>query len=49
MFRLGFYQGQNNWNHKFIPIGISEDESEIVIDLLIYKKHYVLNTKVNMF
>ena len=49
MFRLGFYQDQNNWKDKLIFIGISEDESEIVIDLLIYKKHYVLNTKVNIF
>ena len=41
-FELVFYQDQNNWRHKIIPIEISKNDSDSVIDLAIYKNHYVL-------
>ena len=46
IFELNFYQEQNKWKHKLIPI---ENESDRVVDLLIYKNHYVLIKKVNVF
>ena len=39
VFGINFYQEQNNWKHKLIPIEISKNESNRVIDLLIYKNH----------
>ena len=42
IIEINFYQDQNNWKHKLIPIGISKNESYKFIDLLIYKNHYAL-------
>ena len=40
IFELNFYQDGNNWKHNLIPIEISKnDESDRVVDLLIYKNH----------
>ena len=41
IFELNFYQDQNHWKHKLIPIEISKNNSDRVIDLAIYKNHYV--------
>ena len=41
-FEIIFYQDQNKWKHKIIPIEVRKNESDKVIDLLIYKNHYVL-------
>ena len=49
IFELNFYQDQNQWKHKIIPIEISKSDSDRVIDLAIYKKHYELNKKVDVF
>ena len=49
LFELFFYQDQNNWRHKSIPIEISKKNSDKVIDLTIYKKHYVLIKKLDVF
>ena len=49
MFELNFYQDQNQWKHKVIPIEISKNESDRVIDLAIYKNHYVLIKKLDVF
>ena len=49
IFELFVYQEQNKWTHKFIPIEISKNETDRVIDLIIYKNHYVLIKKVNIF
>ena len=49
IFELVFYQDQNQWKHKLIPIEISKNDSERVIDLAIYKNHYVLIKKLDVF
>ena len=49
IFELYFYQDKNKWKHNFIPIEISKNESDRVVDLLIYKNHYALNKKLNVF
>ena len=43
IFELSFYQDQIKWRHKLLPIEISKNESERVLDLLIHKNHYVFN------
>ena len=40
IFEINFYQDKNKWKHKLISIEISKNESDIVIDLLIYKNNY---------
>ena len=42
IFELNFYQDQNKWNHKFLPIEVSKNNSDTIIELAIYKNHYVL-------
>ena len=49
IFELNFYQDQNHWKHKLIPIEISKNNSDRVIDLAIYKNHYVLIKKIDVF
>ena len=49
IFELQFYQDQNQWKHKLIPIEISKNNSARVIDLAIYKNHYVLIKKLDVF
>ena len=49
IFELNFYQDQNKWKHKLIPIEISKNNSFRVIDLAIYKNHYVLIKKLEVF
>ena len=49
IFELFFYQDQNQWKHKLIPIEISKNNSDRVIDLAIYKNHYVLIKKLDVF
>ena len=39
IFELNFHQDGDKWKHNLIPIEISKNESDIVIDLLIYKNH----------
>ena len=46
---MSFYQDQNRWRHKLVPIGVSKDESDRVIDLLFYKNHNALIKKLNVF
>ena len=45
IYELGFDQNK----YKIIPIEISKNESDKVIDLLIYENHYVLIKKLNVF
>ena len=40
MFELNFYKDQNKWRLKLIPIEVSKNDSDRVIDLLIYKNHF---------
>ena len=49
IFELVFYQDQNQWKHKLIPIEISKNDSDRVIYLAIYKNHYILIKKLNTF
>ena len=42
IFELNFYQEQNKWKCKLIPIEISENESNRAVDLLIYKNQNAL-------
>ena len=49
IFELNFYQDQNQWKHKLIPIEISKNNTDTVIDLAIYKNHYVLIKKLDVF
>ena len=39
IFELNFYQDHNQWKHKLIPIEISKNNSDRVVDLAIYKNH----------
>ena len=49
IFKLNFYQDQNQWKHKLIPIEISKNNSDRVIDLANYKNHYILIKKLHVF
>ena len=49
IFELNFYQDQNKWKHNSILLEISKNESDEVIDSLIYKGHYALSKKLNVF
>ena len=44
-----FYQDGDKWKHKLIPIEISKNASDIVIDLVIYKNHYACIKKLHVF
>ena len=48
-FELNFHQDQNQWKHKLIPIEVSKIDSIRVIDLAIYKNHYVLIKNLDVF
>ena len=48
IFELGFYQDKNKWKHNLIPIEISKNEPDKVIELLIYKNHYALIKNLNV-
>ena len=49
IFELNFCQDQDKWKHKLIPTEVSENESDRVFDLLIYKNTYALIKKLNVF
>ena len=49
IFEINFHQDQNKWRHKLITIEISKDNSDRFIDLGIYKNHYILNKKLDVF
>ena len=49
IFELAFYQDQNKWKHKLLPIEISKNNSDRVIDFANYKNHYVLIKKLDVF
>ena len=49
IFELNFYQDQNKWRHKLIPIEVSKNNSDRTFELAIYKNHYVLIKKLDVF
>ena len=48
IFELILYQDQSLWKHK-LPIEVSKNHSDRIIDLLIYKNRYVLIEKIHIF
>ena len=48
-FEINFYQNQNKWKHKLIPIEISKNNLDRVFDLGIYQNHYFLIKKLDVF
>ena len=49
IYELNFYQDGEKWKHNLIPIEISKNNSNKVIDLLIYRNHYALIKKLHVF
>ena len=49
IYELNFYHDQGKKKHKIIPVETSKNESDKIIDLLIYRNHYVLIKKLNIF
>ena len=49
IFELIFYQDQNKWRHKLIPIEVSKNISDRVVDLAIYNNLYILINKLDVF
>ena len=49
IYELNFYQDGDKWKHNLLPIEISKNESDKVVDLLIYKNHYALIRKLHVF
>ena len=49
IYELNFYQDGDKRNHNLIPIEISKNGSDKVVDLLIYKNHYALIKKLHVF
>ena len=49
IYEFNFYQDGDKWKHNLIPMEISKNESDNVIDLLIYKNHYALIKKLHVF
>ena len=46
---LKFYQDGDKWKYNLIPIEFSKNESDRVVDLLIYKNHYTLIKNLHVF
>ena len=49
IYELNFYQDGYKWKHNLKPTEISKNESDFVIDLLIYKNQYALIKKLHVF
>ena len=49
IFELSFYQNQNNWKQKILPIEINKNNSDRVVDLLFYKNLFILLKKLYIF
>ena len=49
IFELNLYQDGDKWKHNLIPIEISKNGSDRVVDLLFYKNHFALIKKLNVF
>ena len=49
IYELNFYQDGEKWKHNLLPIEISKNGSDGVVDLLIYKNHYAPIKKLHVF
>ena len=47
-FELNFYQYKNKWKHNSSPFEISKNDSDKVIDFLIYRIHFALIKEINV-
>ena len=48
VYELYFHQDGDKWKHNLKPIEISKNESDRVVDLLIYRNHYALIRKLHV-
>ena len=48
IIELNFYQDQDKWKHNLLPIEISKNESDEIVDILKYKNLYALIQKLNV-
>ena len=49
LYEINFYEDGDKRKHNLIPIEFSKNESDKVIDLIIYKNHYALIKKLHVF
>ena len=49
IYELNFYQDGDKWKQNLLPIEISKNESDNVIDLIIYKNLYALIKNLHVF
>ena len=49
IYELNFYQDGDKWKHNLIPNEIRKNQSDRVVNLLIYKNHYALIEKLHVF
>ena len=49
IFELTFYQDQNKRRHGLIPVEVSKNNSDRVFDVAMYKNHYILIKKLDVF
>ena len=49
IYELNFYQDGDKWKYNLLPTEISKNESDNVIDLLIYENQYALIKKLHVF
>ena len=49
IYELNFYQDGKIWKHNIIPIEISKNNSDRIVDLLIYTNHYAFTKKIHVF
>ena len=49
IYELNFYQDGDKWKHNLIPIEISKNGSDKIVDLLTYKNPYALIKKLHVF
>ena len=49
LFELSFYQDKNKWKHKLLALDVSKTGTDRVIDLVIYKNHFVPIKKLHTF
>ena len=48
IFDLSFYLDLYIWKHKLKPTEISKNNSDGIVDLLLYKNHYAITKKSNV-
>ena len=46
---MKFHQDKNKWKHNFLPFEIRKNDSDRVVDLLLYKNQYAFLKKLFVF